>query len=148
MSPPVYRSAWLYPAEPPSVSPRAVIVPLRLMPLVDGGVACADGPLAACGPAPCEFPAAGPPAVDRRHEADGAVLAHGIVVIHILVDQSARVFRRQRRSGSDALCFERLVPTLNFSVQLRLVGGVRTCLIPEMRVEFFDVSSDELQAVV
>ena len=39
----------------------------------------------------------------RRHIADGAVQAYGVVVIHVGLDQTFRIFPGQRCTGPDAL---------------------------------------------
>ena len=86
--------------------------------------------------------------VGRRDEADRAVQAHGVVVIHVLLNQPPRILRRQRRSRPDALAFQRFVPALDFSVRLRIVGRC-----PHMRHardsnELLEVPGDELRTVV
>jgi hypothetical protein len=39
----------------------------------------------------------------RRHIADGTVQAHGVVVIHVGLNQTYRIFPGQRCTGPDAL---------------------------------------------
>ena len=43
--------------------------------------------------------------VVRCHIADGAVQAHGVVVVHVGLNQTQRVFSRQRCTWTDALGF-------------------------------------------
>src|SRR5438309_9264418 len=42
----------------------------------------------------------------RRDVADGAVQANVVVMVYVTLNQTPRIFRRQRRSGTDALPFE------------------------------------------
>src|SRR5205085_8459161 len=44
--------------------------------------------------------------IRRRDISDGTVQSHGVVVVHILLDEFQRVLLRQRRSRPDAFCFE------------------------------------------
>ena len=46
----------------------------------------------------------------RRDVARGAVQADVVVILHVTLDQTPRIFQRQRRPRSDALAFQRLVP--------------------------------------
>src|ERR1035437_8623061 len=39
----------------------------------------------------------------RRDVADGAVQTHVVVMLYITLNQTPRIFQRQRRSGTDAL---------------------------------------------
>src|ERR1019366_2835441 len=57
----------------------------------------------------------------RRDVADGAVQADVVVMLHVALHQSSRVFQRQRRSRPDALAFERFVPAFDFPVRLGIV---------------------------
>ncbi len=41
----------------------------------------------------------------RRHIADGTVQTHGVVVIHVGLNQAQRIFPGQRCAGPDALRF-------------------------------------------
>src|ERR1035441_1407408 len=86
--------------------------------------------------------------VRRRDEADGAVQPYGIVVVHVLLNQAPRVLQRQRRSGPNALRFERFVPAFNFSVRLRIVGRRPDVGHARDTDEFFEVPRDELGTVV
>src|ERR1017187_427497 len=86
--------------------------------------------------------------VRRRDEADGAVQSHGIVVVHILLNQAPRVLLRQRRSGPNALRLERFVPAFNFSVRLRIVRRRPDVRHARDTDEFFEVPRNELGAVV
>src|SRR5450759_3865363 len=56
----------------------------------------------------------------RRHIADRAVQANGVVAIHVALNQAACIFQRERGQRPDTLLFERLVPALDFSVRLRI----------------------------
>ena len=42
----------------------------------------------------------------RRDEADGAVQTDVVVMLYLALNQTPRIFQRQRRSGTDALPFE------------------------------------------
>ena len=44
----------------------------------------------------------------RRHVADGAVQAHGVVVIHVGLNQAPRIFPGQRCQRPNALAFSDL----------------------------------------
>ncbi len=54
--------------------------------------------------------------VFRRDVADGAVQTHVVVMVYLILNQTPRIFERQRRSRPDALSFERSVPTFDFAV--------------------------------
>ena len=69
-----------------------------------------------------------------RDVADGAVKAHRVVVLHVLLDEPLPILLRQRRARPDALPFERFVPALDLPIRLRENGEVRTCVIPEIRM--------------
>src|SRR5450759_3022303 len=56
----------------------------------------------------------------RRHIADRAVQANGVVAIHVALNLAACIFQRERGQRPDTLLFERLVPALDFSVRLRI----------------------------
>src|ERR1039457_3531628 len=86
--------------------------------------------------------------VRRRDEADGTVQPYGIVVVHVLLNQAPRVLQRQRRSGPNALRFERFVPAFNFSVRLWIVGRRPDVGHARDTDEFFEVPRDELGTVV
>ena len=60
--------------------------------------------------------------VVRRHVADRAVQSDVVVALHIRLHQALRIFQRERCSGPDTLAFQRLVPTLEFSVRLGTIG--------------------------
>src|SRR5689334_13699765 len=60
--------------------------------------------------------------VFRRDVADGTVQADIVVMFHVALHQPPRILQRQWRSRPDALCFERFVPTFEFSVRLGIVG--------------------------
>src|ERR1039457_2656582 len=85
--------------------------------------------------------------VRRRDEADGTVQPYGIVVVHVLLNQAPRVLQRQRRSGPNALRFERFVPAFNFSVRLWIVGRRPDVGHARDTDEFFEVPRDELGTV-
>jgi hypothetical protein len=42
-------------------------------------------------------------------------------MFYITLNQTPRIFERQRRSRADALRFEGFVPTLDFAVRLRVI---------------------------
>ena len=52
----------------------------------------------------------------RCHITDGAVQSYRVVVIHIELNQAARIFHRQRGQWPDALLFERLMPAFDFPI--------------------------------
>jgi hypothetical protein len=54
----------------------------------------------------------------------------------------------QHSSWPDALPFERLVPALDLPVRLRVKGEVRTCVIPEIRMNSLRSLGDELRTIV
>src|SRR5436190_14301778 len=58
----------------------------------------------------------------RRDVANRAVQADVVVMLDVALHQTPRIFQRQWRSRTDAFPFERFIPTLDFSVRLRIVG--------------------------
>src|SRR3954454_22135073 len=50
-----------------------------------------------------------------RDVADGAVQADVVVMFHVALYQPPRIIQRQRRSGPNALSFERFMPTFDFA---------------------------------
>ena len=52
----------------------------------------------------------------RRDVAGGTVQADVVVMLHVALDQTPRIFQRQWRSRPDALPFERRVPAFDLSV--------------------------------
>ena len=61
--------------------------------------------------------------VQGSHKTDGAVQPHLVVVIDVLLDQTASIVWAERRSRPDAFAFQRFVPVLQFAVGLRIVRG-------------------------
>jgi hypothetical protein len=86
--------------------------------------------------------------VSRSDESDRAVQPHGIVVFHVALDQAPRILRRQWRSGADAFSFERFVPALDFSIRLRIVTRCPHVGHTRNANELFEVTRDELRAVI
>src|SRR5207244_1098784 len=84
--------------------------------------------------------------VRRRDVADGTVQAHVIVILDIALHQSSRVVQRQWRSRSDALSFERFVPTFDFSVRLGIVRRSSDMGHARYPNEFLEVFGNELRA--
>ena len=84
----------------------------------------------------------------RRDVADGAVQAHGVVVVHVALNQTPRIFQRQRRSRPDALRFERFVPAFDFPVRLRIIGRGSHVRHARDANELLEVLGDELRPVV
>lgn len=84
----------------------------------------------------------------RCHIADGAVQSHRVVVIHVDLNQAARIFQRQRGQGPDALPFERLVPAFDLSVRLRVIRRGTHVRHPRDTNELLKVPRDELRSVV
>src|SRR5437899_13030106 len=70
----------------------------------------------------------------RRDIPDGTIQADVVVMLDVGLHQTPRIVQRQWRSRPDALAFERFVPTLDFSVRLRIVGEVLTWVMPEIRM--------------
>jgi hypothetical protein len=54
----------------------------------------------------------------RRDVANGTIPADVVVMLDVALHQTPRIVQRQWRSRPDALCFERFVPTFDFSVRL------------------------------
>ena len=52
----------------------------------------------------------------RRDVAGGTVQALVVVTLYVALDQTPRIFQRQRRSRPNALAFQRLVPPLDLAV--------------------------------
>src|SRR6202795_749632 len=59
----------------------------------------------------------------RRDVAGGTVQADVVVMLHVVLDQTPRIFQRQRRSRPNALAFQRLVPAFDLAVRLWIVRG-------------------------
>ena len=59
----------------------------------------------------------------RRDVAGGTVQADVIVMLHVALDQTPRIFQRQRCSRPSALAFQRFVPALNLAARLWIVRG-------------------------
>jgi hypothetical protein len=57
----------------------------------------------------------------RRHVTDRAVQPEIVVSVHILLNQAFCIFQRQRRPRSNAFAFQRLVPTFQLAIRLRVV---------------------------
>src|SRR5215212_9174314 len=55
----------------------------------------------------------------RRDKSDGTVQAHGIVVLHVLLDQLLTILFGQRGARPYAFSFERFVPPFDLTVRLR-----------------------------
>src|SRR3974390_3058877 len=49
----------------------------------------------------------------RRDVAGGTVQANVVVMLHVALDQTPCIFQRQRRSRTNALALQRLVPALD-----------------------------------
>lgn len=62
--------------------------------------------------------------VGRRDVADGTVQADAIVMSDEPLDQLPGVVERQRYVGPQAIGLERLVPTFDLAVRLRIVGAL------------------------
>jgi len=58
--------------------------------------------------------------VPRCDVADGAVQPDIVVMLHVALDQTPRIFQRQRRSRSNAFAFQRFVPALDRAVGLSI----------------------------
>jgi hypothetical protein len=58
----------------------------------------------------------------RRHVTDRAVQPEIVVSVHILLNQAFCIFQRQRRPRSNAFAFQRLVPTFQLAIRLRVVS--------------------------
>ena len=84
----------------------------------------------------------------RRHIADGAVQAHGVVVLHVGLHQAQCIFPRQRCAGPNALRFERLVPARQLAVGLRIVRRRSHMRHPCDANELLEIPRDELRSVV
>src|SRR4029077_8667118 len=59
----------------------------------------------------------------RRDVAGGTVQADVVLILHVVLDQTPRIFQRQRRSRPNALGFQRLVPPFDLAVRLWIVRG-------------------------
>jgi len=63
----------------------------------------------------------------RRDVAGGTVQALVVVTLYVALDQTPRIFQRQRRSRPNALAFQRLVPPLDLAVSPSLRDCVSGC---------------------
>src|SRR5450432_3603879 len=86
--------------------------------------------------------------VSGCNESNRAVQAHGVVVVHVLLYQPPRIFRRQRRARPDALALQRFVPALQLPVRLRVVGRRSHMRHARNTNELFEVPRNELRTVV
>ena len=119
MSPPSYPSAWLHPCrarfrftwQSHCSSPALRHLLPALLPLL----ACLLQFVVACR---MDLRLTPSQHVGRRNKSNRAVQAHGVVVVHILLNQPPRILRRQRRSRPDTLALQRFVPALQFPVGL------------------------------
>src|ERR1700676_1878257 len=113
MSPPSYPSAWLHPCRArfcftwrshcsgvPKICKRSCRTPE--LPLAARVLQFAI----ACG---VNLGLTSGEHIVRRHIANGTVQTHGVVVIHVGLNQAYRVFPGQGRAGPDALRLERFV---------------------------------------
>jgi len=65
----------------------------------------------------------------RRDVSDGAVQAHIVVTLHVTLNQTPRIFERQRRSRADALPFEAIVALASDGLRYALfTAGVDAAL--------------------
>src|ERR1700722_3311214 len=83
-----------------------------------------------------------------REIADGAVQTHVVVMVYVTLNQTPRIFQRQRRSGTNALPFEGFVPTLDFAVRLRVIRRSPDVRHTRNADELLEVLGDELGPVV
>jgi hypothetical protein len=119
-----------------------------LTPPAGGGFAAAGVPLPACDRGRYGSLAGGPPACLPRDKSNGAVQAHGVVVIHVLFNQLARILFRQRCPWADAFSFERLVPTLDLAIGLRIVRRRSHMGHPGDANKLLEIPCDELRSVI
>jgi hypothetical protein len=56
----------------------------------------------------------------RGHVTDRAMQAHGVVVIHVALNQAPGILQGQRCQWPDTLAFKRFVPAFEFSIRLGL----------------------------
>src|SRR2546428_13931113 len=114
-APPGYPSAWLHPCRARfcftwrghcsrvrRICKRRYCRPPEL-PLVTGFLDLAVARSVDLGLSPDEH-------IVRRHIADGAMQAYGVVVIHVGLNQAPRIFPRQLSAGSHALRLLRFCP--------------------------------------
>src|SRR6476661_256827 len=96
-------------------------------------------------------PDRGSPAVEeivRGDVADGAVQAHVVVVMDEAGDGGAGLLEVSRGGGPQSIALQRLVPTLDLAVGLRVVGRGAHVGHAGDADELLEVSGDELRAVV
>src|SRR5215813_5240340 len=84
----------------------------------------------------------------RRDVTRGVVQADVVVVVHVSAYQTPRILQRQWRSRSDALSFQRFVPTFDFSVRLGIVGRSSDVGHARDTNEFLEVFGNELRPVI
>src|SRR5262249_17847743 len=118
------------------------------MPLPGGAVAFSGALLPACDRAPPVSPSRGQPAIHARDITDGAMQAHIVVAIDVLLNQPFGVLLRQRCARPDAFALQRSMPALPFSVRLRVErrgSDVRHAGGPD---ELLEVPCHELRSIV
>src|SRR4051812_34051488 len=84
----------------------------------------------------------------RRHVADRAVQPHGIVVLDIPSRHAQAVLEGEGHARSKAFRFEGMVPAFELPIRLWIVRGGADVGHLRETYEFFEVSRDELRAVV
>src|SRR5215813_1011594 len=84
----------------------------------------------------------------RRHIADRAVQAHGVVVLHITLDQTPRIVQSQWRKRPNAFPLERLVPTFDLAIRLRIKRRGAHVRHSRDTNKFFEVARHKLRPIV
>src|SRR5579863_2191489 len=80
----------------------------------------------------------------RRDVASSTVQADVVVTLHVALDQTPRIFQRQRRSRTNALALQRLVPAFDLAVRLWIVRGGSDVRHARDADELLEVASNEL----
>jgi hypothetical protein len=83
-----------------------------------------------------------------RDVADGAVESSGVVMLDEVANDAASFFERQGNAGADAFALERLVPSFDLAVGLRIVRGSLDVRHSGDADELLEIAGDELRAVV
>ena len=61
--------------------------------------------------------------ISRGNITDGRVQPHGVVMVNEAIDKSSAILLGKRTAWPETIDFEALVPSLDFSVALRIVRG-------------------------
>ena len=80
--------------------------------------------------------------------ADGAVQPHRIVVIDVFFHHGARIVQRERRLRANAFAFDRLMPSLDLPVALRIVRRRPDVGHPANPDELLEIPRQKLRPVV